>query len=250
MSSSANQPVCVGTSDSYASASDPHEPEPGRAEQVLDGAACDDVGAERCDVELDRPARLVAVRQHERAGRTRRVADRRDVVAVTGAVGERRAADERRPLVDRLDEPLGRDRPVRLRPHVDNLRATELLRVRDLPDRRELVLADHDPVARPVERERRDQRAHALRDGRRDRDVVRSCVQKPRDSRAKRLVPLDPEVPLRAVGVPAREPLLDRLAHGVRESALRARVEVRRGLEDRELAAYRGADGARLGLRR
>ena len=54
---------------------------------------------------------------------------------------------------------------------------------------------------------------------------------------ACRLVPLDPELPLRAVLVPAREPLLGGGAHTVRERALRARVGVGRVLEDRELAA-------------
>ena len=56
------------------------------------------------------------------------------------------------------------------------------------------------------------------------------------------LVLLHPEVPLRAVRVPPVEPRLDRLAHAVAERALRARVQVRRRLEDGELAADRGAD--------
>ena len=86
---------------------DPHEAEPGRAEQVLDGAARDDVGAERPHVELDRAAGLVAVGKHERARGVRDLGDRGDVVPMPRAVRERRAADERRALVDRLREPLG-----------------------------------------------------------------------------------------------------------------------------------------------
>ena len=45
-----------------------------------------------------------------------------------------------------LREALGRDRTVLARTHVDDLCAAQLLRVGDLADRRELVLADHDPV--------------------------------------------------------------------------------------------------------
>ena len=125
----------------------PHEPEPGRAEQVLDRPAGDDVGAERADVELDGAARLVAVGEHDRAGGVRRLRDRPNVVPVPRAVGERRAADERRPLVDRLGEALCCDLAAGIGAHVDDLRAAQLLRVGDLPDRGELVLADHDPVA-------------------------------------------------------------------------------------------------------
>ena len=197
-------------------------------------------------VQLDRAARLVAVGQDERTCRVCRLRDRRHVVAVPRAVGERRAADERGALVDRRGELLGRDRPVVARPHVDDLRTTELLRVGDLADRRELVLADHDPVALAVERQRRDKRADALRDRRRDRDVVCLGVEQPRDRASERLVPVDPEAPFGPVRVPAREPLVDCRADGVRERALRARVEVGRGLEDRKLVADRGADTTRL----
>ena len=62
---------------------------------------------------------------------------------------------------------------------------------------------------------------------------------------ARRLGALDPELPLGAVLVPAREVLLVGRAHAMRQRALRAGVEVRRVLEDRELAANRGADPAR-----
>ena len=155
----------------------PHEAEPGRPEQVLHRAARHHVRPERAHVQLDRAARLVAVGQDERARLVRRLRDRRDVVAVARAVRERRAADERRALVDSRGKLLRRDRPVLPRPYVDDLRTAQLLRVGDLADRRELVLADHDPVSLAVERQRRDERADALRDRRRDRDVVRLGVE-------------------------------------------------------------------------
>ena len=136
---------------------------PGRAEQVLDRPAGDDVGAERAHVELERADRLVAVGEHERAVLVGELGDRGDVVAVARAVGDGRAADERRPLVDRLREALERDRAVRLGLDVDDLRAAQLLRVRDLADGRELVLADHDPVRPPRSSgERGDERADPL----------------------------------------------------------------------------------------
>ena len=53
----------------------------------------------------------------------RRGRDRGDVVAMPGAVRDRRAADERRPLVDRLGEAVGVDRPVRPGPYVHDLGA-------------------------------------------------------------------------------------------------------------------------------
>jgi hypothetical protein len=81
------------------------------------------------------------------------------------AVGDGRAADERGALVDSLGEPLRRDRAVLLGCDVHDLGAAELLRVRDLPDGRELVLADHDLRA-SLEVERGHDPAHALRDRR------------------------------------------------------------------------------------
>ena len=242
MSSSANQPVWVGSSERWQLRPHPHEAEAGGAKQVLDGAARDRVRAERPDVELDRTARLIAVGKHERPRLVRRGRDRGDVVAVPGAVRDRRAADKRRPLVDRLGEPLGVDRPVGPGPDVHDLGAAQLLRVRDLPNRRKLVLADHDPVPLPVERQRGDKRAHTLRDRRRHRDVVGPGVEEPRDRRPERLVPLDPEVPLGPVRVPAGEPPLHRLPHALRKGPLRARVEIGRALEDRELAPDRGTE--------
>ena len=126
---------------------------------------------------------------------------------------------------------------VRLGTDVHDLGAAQLLRVGDLADGRELVLADHDPgAAAALERQRRDDPADALRDGRRHGDLVGLAVEQLGEARARRLGPLDPEFPLGPVLVPAGEVLLVGGADAVRERALRARVEVRRVLEDRELA--------------
>jgi hypothetical protein len=133
----------------------PHEREPGRAQQVLHRAAGHHVGAERAHVELERTDRLVAVREHDRSGRVTEVRDRRHVVAVAGAERESGAADESRPRVDRRCEALDRDAAVGLRSDVHDLRAPQLLCVRDLADGRELVLADDDPVSVSRELERR-----------------------------------------------------------------------------------------------
>ena len=130
---------------------------------------------------------------------------------------------------------------------MNDLGPAQLLRVRDLADRRELVLADHDPVPLAVEVERGHESADALRDGRGHRHVVGLRPEQPRDRRPERLAALDPELPLGAVRVPAGEPPLDGFPHAVRERALRARVEIRRSLEDRELATDRGTDAWRLG---
>ena len=104
MSSSANQPVCVGQQALEQRAAHPHEPEARRAEQVLDGAARDDVGAERADVDLDRADGLVAVGEDDRAVRVRGLGDRGHVVPVPCTEGERGAADQRGAIVDRVDE--------------------------------------------------------------------------------------------------------------------------------------------------
>ena len=193
MSSSANQPVWVGSSPPSSSRAHVEEAEPRRGEQVLDRAAGDEVDAERARVEVDRADRLVRVGEAERARVVRDPRDLGDVVAVAGAVGDGRAADERRPLVDRLGEALRRDRPVRLGPDVDDLGAAQLLRVRDLADRRELVLADHDlrPLA-ASERQRADDAVDALADRGGDRDLARLGLEQPRERRARRLGPLDP----------------------------------------------------------
>ena len=148
---------------------------------------------------------------------------------------DRRAADERRPLVDRLGEAIERDAAVCLGPDVDDLRAAQLLRVCDLPDGRKLVVADDDPVPLAREIERGDERADTLRDGGRDGHVVGLGVHEAGERRSCRLVALDPVLPLGAVLVPAGKPLLGGGANAVRERALRARVRIDRVLEDREL---------------
>ena len=173
----------------------------------------------------------------------RELGDRAHVVSVSRAERHRRAADERRSLVDRFGEAFDGDAPVRLGADVNDLRAAKLLCVRDLPDRGELVLADHDPVPLAGEIERRDEGAHALRDRGRDGDVVGLGVQETGERGAGGLVALDPELPLGAVLVPAREPLLGRGAHTIRERTLRARVRVGRVLEDRELVPNGQARG-------
>ena len=114
MSSSANQPVWVGSSAREQLAADVEEAEARRAEQVLDRAAGDEVDPERVRVEVDRADRLVRVGEAERAGRVGDLGDRGDVVPVAGAVRDGRAADKGRPLVDCLGEALGRDRAVGL----------------------------------------------------------------------------------------------------------------------------------------
>ena len=149
----------------------------------------------------------------------RELRDRRHVVSVSRTERHRGAADERRPLVERVGEALDGDAPVRFGADVDDLRPAQLLRVRDLPDSGELVLADDDPVSLAGEVERGDEGAHALRDRGRDCDVVRLRVQEAGERSAGGLVALDPELPLRAVRVPAREPLLCRCAYAVGQSA-------------------------------
>ena len=115
MSSSANQPVCVGTSRSVDLRPEPHEAEAGRAEQVLDRPAGDDVGTERADVELDRAARLVAVGEHERA--VRRARPRRSRRRRAGAPsGRRRSCSRRAPSARRSPRRSARAGSGRRRP--------------------------------------------------------------------------------------------------------------------------------------
>ena len=89
-----------------------------------------------------------------------------------------------------------------------DLGAAELLRMGDLADGGELVLADHDAVAAPaLERERRDDAVDAQR-GRRHGHLVRLAVDQVGEARAGGLGALDPELPLGTVLVPAREVFL------------------------------------------
>jgi hypothetical protein len=148
------------------------------------------------------------------------VGDRRNVVPVARAERHRCATDECRPLVDRIREALERNPSVRVGRDVNDLRPAQLLRVGDLPDRGELVLADDDAVALPGQVERGHECAHRLRDGGRDRDVVGLGVHERGEGGASGLVPLHPEIPFRSVLVPAGEPLLRGRPNAVRERAL------------------------------
>ena len=212
----------------------PHEAEPRGAEQVLEDAGRERVDAELLHVDRIRAGGLVGVEEHERAVL---LADPRDLLGGQPravAVADGRDRDDRGALVDRALDVLRRDDV--------HLRTAQLLRVPDLADRRELVVADHD--LRPLrEVDRTRERADACRERRRDRDVVGLRVHEPREGRARRLVALDPVVPRRAALVPADEVLLVGGAHGIGERALRARVDVDEPLEDREALATR-ADGA------
>ena len=239
MSSSANQPVCVGSSRSITPARTQRKPRPADASRYFTVPPVTKSAPSVPHVELDRARRLVAVREHERSTGVGDLGDRGDVVPVARSVRDRRAADERRPLVDGLRKALDGDRAVRLGPHVDDLGAPQLLCVSDLADRGELVLADDDAVApAALERQRRDDPAHPLGDRGRDGDLVRLAVQQRGEPRTGRLGPLDPELPLGAVLVPPREVLLVGGPDAMREGALRAGVEVDRVLEDRELPPY------------
>ena len=212
-----------------------HEREPGRREQVLDGAADDDVSRLR-RVERQRADPLVAVDEHQRAVLTGEPVDRFDVVHRARPVRDERRADERGPLVDRGGVGL------RVGLDVDDLGAAQLLGVGDLADRRELVRRDHDPVPLAPELERADEPADRSRDGGLDRDVVRSGAEELRERGSGRLRALDPVPPLRAVLVPAGEVLLVRRADGVGERTLRARVDVDLVAEDREPPSNRLAN--------
>ncbi len=215
-----------------------HERETGRREEVLHRARREQVDSECADVERDRTGRLVAVRETERPVLVREAGDLGDVEPIARAVRDRRAADERRSLVDRLREALERDSTLRVGAHVDDLRSAQLLRVRDLTDRRELELRDHDAISSRLERERADQAAHSLRDGGDHCHLLRRRADQAREGRPCRIRPFHPVLPLGAVLVPAGEVLVVRLSDVHRERALRAGVGVDRVLEDREAGAY------------
>ena len=155
-------------------------------------------------LERDRSDPLVAVDEHQRAVLAGEPVDRLDVVHRARPEGDERGGDERSPLVDRRRVRLG----VRLDLH--DLGAAKLLRVGDLPDRRELVLGDDDPVPLAPELQRADEAAHRSGDGRLDRDVVGRGAEQPRERGPRRLRALDPVLPLGPVLVPAVEVLLVR----------------------------------------
>ena len=85
---------------------DPEERRPGAAAEPLQAAADVDVDPQRRDVDGDRADGLIAVDDRDGADLPRPARDRRDVVDVGDLEEDVREVDERRPLVDRLDEPL------------------------------------------------------------------------------------------------------------------------------------------------
>ena len=91
----------------------PHETEPGRAEQVLEDPGGEHVDAERADIERIGADRLVGVEDDERAALVRDARDLLDVEPRAVAVADRGDRDDSSALVDRLLEPLDRDRPRR-----------------------------------------------------------------------------------------------------------------------------------------
>ena len=95
---------------------------------------------------------------------------------------------------------------------VDDLGAAQLLRVRDLADGRELVLADHDLRPRAARSSAETMPLTPCVTEVVTASSAGSAVQQPRERRARRLGPLDPVLPLGAVLVPAVEVLLVRRA--------------------------------------
>ena len=134
-----------------------------------------------------------------------------------------------------------RDRPVGLGPHVDDLGAAQLLRVRDLADGRELVLADHDLRPRAQVERGDDPLTPCVTEV-----VTASSAGSALSSRANAARAASARSTQTAHSAPFSsqpvEVLLVGGAHAVRERALRARVQVGRVREDRELAPDRRAD--------
>ena len=139
-------PSGSAASRSCSSAPYVHEREPGRGEQVLDRARCQQVDAERTRRRAGSLRPPGSCRRGKRALLVREAGDLGDVEPVAGAVRDRGAADERRALVDRLGEALERDAAVGSGRTWTTSAPRELLRVGDLTDRRELELGDDDPV--------------------------------------------------------------------------------------------------------
>jgi hypothetical protein len=232
------EPAGLGRQPAAKLFADVHVGKPGRGEEVLDGSADDDV-ADRRGAEGERAGALVGVHEHRRPVLASDAVDRLHVVRAAGPEGDERRRDQRRPLVDG-----GRIR-LRLGLHVDDLGAAQLLRVRDLADRRELVLRDDDPVSLTGEVDPAHEGAHRGGDGGLDRDLVRPDLEQAGEAAAHRLGPLDPVLPLGPVPVPPVEVLHVRRPHCVGQRSLRARVDVDLVAEDRESAPDRLADLAR-----
>ena len=117
--------------------------------------------------------------------------------------------------------------------------AALLLGVPDLPDGRELEVGDDDAVAAVAEAQAARDRVHAGRDRGGDGDLVVVGADQTGEARARRLGALHPVLPGRALLVPVAQVVGVGLAHGVREHALRAAVEVGLVLEQREAVADR-----------
>ncbi len=197
------------------------------------------------DVEWDRARGLVAVREAERAPLAGEARDLRDVEAVA-ACDTRSRCSRRAPSARRSPPRSARAGSGRRAPGA-----------RARPPRRAAPARARS--ARPSGTRTRRSRSDC---GRRSRgsaltSALTACetevvtaisagcgVHEPRERRPRRLGPLDPVLPLRAVLVPASEVLVVGLADVDRERALRAGVRVGRVLEDREARADGLTDGA------
>ena len=232
---SANQPVWVGSSASSSPARHQRKPSPAEPSRYFEHARAEEVDPELADVERQAADRLVAVEEDERAAVVRELGDLGHGQARPVAVADGGDRDERRPLVDQALEVLERDDAVGGR-HVDDLGAAQLLGMPDLPDGRELEVADDDPRALGVVEGARE-RAHPRRERGRHRDLVGLAADEAREGGPGRLGPLDPVLPGCALVVPVGEVGLVGAADRVRERPLRARVDVAEPLEDREALA-------------
>ena len=237
MSSSANQPVCVGTSPASSEPRTQRKPRPGRGEQVLDRAARDEVGPERARVELDRADGLVAVGQHERALRVRDLGDRRrrrrgDPCGTRSSRSRRgpcaRRSPRRSARAGSMPSASGRTCTTSaprsacacaIWPTVGNSYSLITMRVRPPRSSGSAETMAFTPCETDV--------VTAI-------SSVEACSSRA-NADAGGLGTLDPVLPLGAVRVPAVEVLLVGGAHPMRERALRARVQVGRVREDREL---------------
>ena len=183
MSRSANQPVCVGTRPSTSSRRHQRKPSPAEASRYFSTPQARKSTPELPHVERQRADRLVGVQQHECAPLARDPHDLPHVEPRAVAIADVRHRHERRPLVDDPLELL----EVERRAHVDDLRAAPLLRVPDLPDRRELVVGDDDPPPLAVQPQPAGERAHALRERGRHGNLRRAL--RPRGRRTTRVPP-------------------------------------------------------------
>ena len=206
MSRSANQPVAVGSIslDELAAAVRRTRARPSRAGTSRTPAARKSQPSAP-NVDRQRADRLVGIRPG-RAPRARAQAGHGlDVEPAPVPEADVRDRDERGLLVDRGLEPLERDRPVGLGRDVLDPHAAPLLRVPDLPDRRELEVADDDLVAALSEAQARSRaRSRPPRP-----DVVTatsssSALIRPRDGSARRPRAARPSTPTARRARPSR----------------------------------------------